>query len=251
VKIRAPTILSGAGGFCNRGAGSSTMGLQKCPVCRDRKPKRMCPARGDTICTVCCATKRQVEIDCPPDCVYLSSARAHPPAVVQRRQERDVSFILPIVSELTDTQYRLLLLFQSATVHHASSALPRLRDEDVAEASAAAASTLETARKGIIYEHQAVSVPAQRLTAELGRVVTELSAQAGSQQARLERDAAVALRRLEQGATSAGKAGSPLEGDEAPVYLNLLARLLRDRPGTPEPGGPPAPAAGGGLIIPP
>jgi hypothetical protein len=68
------------------------------------------------ICTVCCATKRQVEINCPSDCGYLTSARSHPPAVVQRRQERDVSFILPIVSELTDTQYRLLLLFQSATV---------------------------------------------------------------------------------------------------------------------------------------
>ena len=134
-----PTILLGGGGFCNPGAGSSTMGLQKCPACGERKPKRMCPALGETICTVCCATKRQVEINCPPDCVYLSSARTHPPAVVQRRQERDVSFILPIVSELTDTQYRLLLLFQSATVQHASGALPKLRDEDVAEAAAAAA----------------------------------------------------------------------------------------------------------------
>ena len=132
---------------------------------------------------MCCATKRQVEINCPPDCGYLSSARAHPPAVVQRRQERDVSFILPLVSELTETQYRLLLLFQSATVKHAERRLPTLRDEDIAEAAAAAAATLETARKGIIYEHQAVSVPAQRLTSELGRVVAELSAQAGSQQA--------------------------------------------------------------------
>ena len=192
---------------------------------------------------MCCATKRQVEINCPPDCVYLSSARTHPPAVVQRRQERDVSFILPIVSELTDTQYRLLLLFQSATVKHAGGALPKLRDEDVAEAAAAAAATLETARKGIIYEHQAVSVPAQRLTAELGKVVADLSAQAGSQQARLERDAAVALRRLEQGARTAGKAGSPLEGDEA-AGLSQPARhrMLKDKPGGPEAGAPPGPA---------
>lgn len=202
------------------------------------------------ICTVCCATKRQVEIRCPADCVYLSSARAHPPAVVQRRQERDVSFILPIVSELTDTQYRLLLLFQSATVTHAAGALPKLRDEDVAEAAAAAASTLETARKGIIYEHQAVSVPAQRLTTELGRVVADLSAQAGSQLARLERDAAVALRRLEQGARTAGRAGTPLEGDDAPVYLNLLTRMLKN-PATSAEAGAPATPAGGSLIIPP
>jgi hypothetical protein len=165
---------------------------------------------------------------------------------VQRRQERDVSFILPIVSELTDTQYRLTLLFQSATVKHAEGALPKLRDEDIAEGAAAAAATLETARKGIIYEHQAVSVPAQRLTLELGKVIADLSAQAGSQQARLERDAAVALRRLEQGARTAGKA---LEGDEPPVYLNLLTRMLKE-PG--ESPGRAAPQPGqGGLIITP
>ena len=146
----------------------------KCPVCRERKPRRSCPALGTTICTVCCATKRQVEIACPSDCIYLASARSHPPAVVQRRQERDMSFVLPIVSELTETQYRLLLLFQSAIVSHAPAAVPALRDEDVAEAAAAAAATLETARKGIIYEHQAVSVPAQRLTSELGKVVADL-----------------------------------------------------------------------------
>lgn len=226
------------------------MAQQKCPACGERKPKRSCPALGAMICTVCCATKRQVEIRCPVDCVYLSSARAHPPAVVQRRQERDVSFILPIVSELTETQYRLLLLFQSATVTHAAGALPRLRDEDIAEAAAAAASTLETARKGIIYEHQAVSVPAQRLTTELGRVVAELGAQAGSQLARLERDAAVALRRLEQGARTAGKPGTPLDGDDPPVYLNLLTRMLTD-PGTHPEAGTPAAPAGGSLIIPP
>lgn len=222
------------------------MGQQKCPSCRERKPKRSCPALGAIICTVCCATKRQVEIRCPPDCVYLSSARAHPPAVVQRRQERDVSFILPLVSELTDTQYRLVLLFQSATVKHAEGALPKLRDEDIAEAAGAAASTLETARKGIIYEHQAVSVPAQRLTLELGKVVADLSAQAGSQQARLERDAAVALRRLEQGARTAAGA---LDGDAPPIYLNLLTRMLKDPGGSP--GAEAPPAGEGGLIITP
>jgi hypothetical protein len=225
------------------------MAQQKCPACGERKPKRSCPALGATICTVCCATKRQVEIRCPADCVYLSAARAHPPAVVQRRQERDVSFILPIVSELTDTQYRLLLLLQSATVTHAAGALPRLRDEDVAEAAGAAASTLETARKGIIYEHQAVSVPAQRLATELARVVADLGAQAGSQLARLERDAAVALRRLEQGARTAGKPGTPLEGDDPPVYLNLLTRMLKE-PGGPDDAGDSSPPAGGLIITP-
>jgi hypothetical protein len=199
------------------------MSSQKCPVCRDRRPKRSCPALNQTICTVCCATKRLVEIACPSDCVYLTSAKAHPPAVVQRRQERDVGFLLPLVADLTETQYRLVVLFQSITVRHAERAVPPLLDVDVAEGAAAAASTLETAGKGIIYEHQAVSVPAQRLTDEYGRVVAELIAKNQSHQSRVERDAAAALRKIEAGARGAAQA---LAGDEAPVYLKLLGRVF-------------------------
>jgi hypothetical protein len=202
--------------------------IQKCPSCRERKPKRSCPALSATICTVCCATKRQVEIACPADCVYLSSAKSHPPAVVQRRQERDVAFVLPLVSDLTEAQYRLLVLLQSVTVAQAQSSIPPLFDEDVAEGASAAAATLETAGKGIIYQHQAVSVPAQRLSSEFARVIAEIAASAGSQQSRLERDAAAALRRLEQGARTAAKM---LAGDEAPVYLKLLGRMLQPAAG--------------------
>jgi len=208
------------------------MSYQKCPVCRDRRPKRSCPALQQTICTVCCATKRLVEINCPADCVYLSSAKAHPPAVVQRRQERDVGFLLPLVSDLTETQYRLVVLFQSITVKHAEQAVPPLLDVDIAEGAAAAAATLETARKGIIYEHQAVSVPAQRLTDEYARIVGELIKQNPSQQGRIERDAAAALRKLEAGARTAQKV---LAGDEAPVYLKVLGRVFAATPAGGEP----------------
>jgi hypothetical protein len=221
------------------------MSYQKCPVCGDRKPKRSCPALQQTICTVCCATKRQSEINCPPDCVYLSSAKAHPPAVVQRRQERDLGFLLPLVSDLTETQYRLVVVFQSVIVKHADRAMPPLLDVDVAEGAAAAAATLETSRKGIIYRHQAVSVPAQRLTDELARVVAELIAQNTSQQSRVERDSAVALRKIEAGARAAEKA---LGGDEAPVYLKLLGRVFTAAGGTSAAGdGPPQ----GSIIAPP
>jgi hypothetical protein len=208
------------------------MSNQKCPACRERKAKRSCPALGQMICTVCCATKRMVEINCLPDCTYLSSARSHPPAIVQRRQERDLSLLLPAISDLTDAQYRLLLLFQSVTVKHARGATPALQDVDVAEAASAAAATLETAGKGIIYEHQAVSVPAQRLTTEFGRVLGELVAQNSSQQARIEREAAVALRRLERGARTAQTA---LAGDDPPVYLQVLTRMMTDNAGGPAP----------------
>jgi hypothetical protein len=199
------------------------MSNQKCPLCGERKPKRSCPALGQTICTVCCATKRLVEIRCPPDCVYLSSAKAHPAAVVQRRQDRDLGFLLPLVSTLTETQYRLVVLFQSVIVRHGAAAMPPLYDADIAEASAAVAATLETSRKGIIYEHQAVSAPAQRLTTELRQVVDDIIKQNTTQQSRIERDAAAGLRAIEEGAR---RAESALAGDESPVYLKLLGRIF-------------------------
>lgn len=223
------------------------MSNQKCPVCRERRPKRSCPALGQTICTVCCATKRLVEIHCPPDCVYLSSAKAHPAAVVQRRQDRDLGFLLPLVASLSETQYRLVVLFQSVIVRHAASAMPPIYDVDVAEAAAAAAATLETSGKGIIYEHQAVSAPAQRLTADLRQVVDDIIKQNTTQQSRIERDAAAALRQIEEGARRAEKA---LAGDEAPVYLKMLGRIFAAT-GQGELSGQSSPPSGSGLIIQP
>jgi hypothetical protein len=167
--------------------------------------------------------------------------------VIQRRQERDVGFILPLVSDLTESQYQLFVLFQSVTVKHAESAVPALLDSDVADGAAAAAATLETAGKGIIYEHQATSVPAQRLSSELGNVLAELASKAGSQRGRLERDAATALRRLERGARTAAKT---LEGDETPVYLKLLGRIL-DRGARNAEAEPGQSAPASKLIVPP
>src|SRR5262245_36320921 len=187
----------------------------RCPLCEERKARRDCPALGRTICSVCCGTKRLVEISCPPTCPYLSSAQQHPPAIVQRRRERDMSFFLPLVSDLSEPQYRLMLYFQATAAQHAVGAVPSLRDQDVAEATAALAGTLETAGKGIIYEHQAASIPAQRLVAAHREGMTELTREAGSQTPRLERDAAVALRRMEHGAKTAATA---LGGDDPPVF---------------------------------
>lgn len=213
-----------------------------CPLCGIRKARRECPALGRAICAVCCATKRLVEIPCQESCPYLAAAREHPAAVVQRRRERDLRFLLPIVSDLTEPQARLMLLFQAVMLRHAAAAVPRLLDQDVADAAEAVAATLETSRKGVIYEHQAASIPAQRLSADLKDAFAALSPEP-SQIARIERDAATALRRLERAARTAA---AELPGDEAPVFINL-ARRIAPEPGTkPGTGGSSTP---GGLIV--
>jgi hypothetical protein len=218
-----------------------------CPLCRTRKAKRACPALNQSICAVCCGTKRLTEINCPETCSYLSTSRSHPPAVVQRRQEKDLRFVLPLLAELTDQQYQLLLFFQGPVVQHAASAVPSLVDSDVAEATAALASTLETAAKGIIYQHQAASLPAQRLVTRLETAFRELTKQAGSAAAAIERDAAVALRRISKAANDARKA---LPDDDEPVYVKLLGRLMSAASPLEADAGRESEEPGGRLIIP-
>jgi hypothetical protein len=195
-----------------------------CASCGQRKGRRECPALGRTICTVCCGTKRLVEIRCPTHCTYLAAAREHPPAVVRRQQERDVARLLPTIRQLTERQYQLFFLFHTAIARHKPGGsiaddLMRLVDADIADAAAALASTLETAARGVIYEHTPQSLPAQSLAAALGTTLTQIREQG----ARVyDGEAALALRAIEEGARMARAVD---EGETA--YLDLMSRLLR------------------------
>jgi hypothetical protein len=211
-----------------------------CPSCGQRKGRRDCPALGQSICTVCCGTKRLTEINCPSDCGYLTASRAHPPAAVRKQQEIDVALILPSIRQLTERQHQLFFLFHSLIARHTPEGFSRLIDADVAEAAATAAATLETAARGVIYEHSAQSVPAQRLATELRTMVHEMR-QAGASV--FDREAAIVLRAIEQGARETAKqvagmasvGGVPAvlgphtagTGDPNSVYLELMGRLLQ------------------------
>ena len=206
-----------------------------CPVCESRKPRRACPALHQTICAVCCGTKRLVEIQCPDDCVYLVSAREHPAAVVKRQQEHDVSVLLPTLQGLTERQYQLFFLFQSLIARHTPEGFARLVDDDVADAAASVAATLETAARGVIYEHAAQSRPAQRLAGEMTAMLAEMR-QEGARV--YDREAAVVLRAIEKGARETRRVEP---GDAS--YLTLMGRLLQRNRAA-------APAKSPSLIVP-
>src|SRR4029453_843087 len=89
-----------------------------CPVCNQRKARRECPALGQTICTVCCATKRMVESNCPPDSPHLAGAGEHPAGAGKRQQDRAVALLLPTIRDLTERQYQLFFFFQTAIARH-------------------------------------------------------------------------------------------------------------------------------------
>jgi hypothetical protein len=170
--------------------------------------------------------------------VYLTSAREHPAAVVKRQQEHDVAILLPTIQGLTERQYQLFFLFQSLISRHTPDGFTRLRDDDVVEAAGAVASTLETAARGVIYDHAAQSPPAQRLATEMKAMLAEMRQQGATV---YDREAAIVLRAIEKGAREMRRVEP---GDAS--YLTLMARLLqRSSAGT-----QPPPAAPRSLIIP-
>jgi hypothetical protein len=155
----------------------------------------------------------------------LASARAHPAAIVQRQQDRDMRFLLPRITDLTEPQYRIFLFLQGVVLQYAQKADPTPLDIDVAEAAATVAATLETAGKGIIYEHPAATIPAQRLATELRKVVAEIAQQNGAEASRVERDAAKALRRMEIASrTAQAEVPDPTYPDMS--WLALASRLM-------------------------
>ncbi len=191
-----------------------------CPVCGQRKARRACPALGQTICTICCGTKRLTEIRCPSDCAHLAAAREHPAAVVRRQQEHDVALLAPTLRPLTERQHQLFFLFHSVIARHTPEGFARLNDDDVAEAAASVAATLETAARGVIYDHAAQSVVAQRLGNELKAVLDEIR-QHGTRV--YDGEAAIALRAIEKGASDMRNAAP----GGTMAYLTVIGRLLQ------------------------
>jgi hypothetical protein len=192
-----------------------------CPLCRTRKARRTCPALRQSICAVCCGTKRLTEIDCPHTCVHLAAARQHPPAAAKRQLERDAALLLPAVRSLSTRQQQIFLLAHSIVASYEPEGFVRLADADLAEAAGTVAATLETAAKGVIYEHTASSLPAQRLARAIRDALSD-AARHGTPVP--DTDAAVALRAIEKGAREAAQ----VEGrDAATAYLDAARRMIR------------------------
>jgi len=193
-----------------------------CPLCGTRRAKRICPAVGNQICPVCCGTKRLVQIQCPSDCGYLASAREHPAAVVVRQQHRDVAFVSHALRDFSERQSEMFFLIATALAKQepqALQSLQALRDEDVADAMGALAGTLETASRGVIYDHRPASVPAERLVAQLKPIVAEAGKGLGSA---FERDAAAVMRRL----ADASREARAIDPQNRRAFLDLLGRVL-------------------------
>jgi hypothetical protein len=212
-----------------------------CPLCGQRKARRDCPAVKQRICAVCCGTKRLVEIACPPDCIYLASAREHPPAAFVRQKQRDVALLIDAMRDLNERQAQLFLIAATLLLQYEPPVLQPLIDEDVIDAAAALAATYETAAKGLIYDHRPASLPAERLVQALKPRLAEAGQGGGSA---FERDAAVVFKQIGEAAVRVRE----LEPDNRAAFLEILRRTIR-KPAE-ESSERPAPADQPRLIVP-
>jgi len=194
-----------------------------CPLCGTRRARRGCPALSQQICPVCCGTKRLVQIQCPSDCVWLASAREHPPAVIVRQQQRDVGLLVQFMRDFSERQSQIFFLVVTFLVRYEPPELQQVIDDDVAEGMAALASTFETASRGVIYEHRPASLQAERLIAALKPLLAEARRGAGTP---FERDAAVVLRRIQE---AVGEVHS-LDVQNRRGLLDLLKRVITTTP---------------------
>jgi hypothetical protein len=173
-----------------------------------------------------------------PTCRYLVTARTHPPAIERRQHERDLQALAPVLQDLSESQTQLLFFVFTFLAEYRVDDFVRATDVDVADGAGSLAATLETAERGLIYEHRAGTLPAQRLAADLKAFLAELSNSGWKPQ---DCDVAMVLRRIEAGAREALK--NP--GGDDSRFLGLARRAARslqtshpEHPGTAPSGGP-------------
>ena len=122
-----------------------------CPICHNRKVKRFCPARGESICAVCCGTEREVTIDCPSDCPHLVASREYD----EGRRQVDWSKIpfadVRIPMDFAQSHSLLLATLISSIWEYARDHR-QVVDTDAIAALQALAETYRTLSSGLYYE---------------------------------------------------------------------------------------------------
>jgi len=126
----------------------------KCELCDKRKPKRYCPAKRTSICPVCCGEKRGVEINCPPDCqYYVEGQKHHQQKIMQQRIKKDGARSYVRKAELYKHNPELFAHLEKGFVS-IFRADKNLTNKDLVSGLDLAHQTLETEKKGIIFQHQ-------------------------------------------------------------------------------------------------
>jgi hypothetical protein len=143
-----------------------------CPVCNQRKGKRFCPAKAAKICTTCCASEREITIDCPFECPHLKESR--PREHKGQIDEGHFPYKEIRIGETFLRDHEELLLLSGRTIVTAALATPKSTDRDTREALDALIQTYKTLSSGIYYETRPDSVYAREIMGRIQEGLREL-----------------------------------------------------------------------------
>jgi hypothetical protein len=155
----------------------------ECPICRKRKAARFCPAKGESICAICCGTEREVTIDCPSDCGYLLAAHRyeaqhHRPVFPGETPFRDVEFSPDVIHEFRPVVSGLAFAILKGTAEN-----PSAVDADALAALQALGETYRTLGSGIYYEKPPAGGPPFALYSALSAFLEDVKKQRAKQPA--------------------------------------------------------------------
>ncbi len=143
----------------------------KCILCAQRKGKRYCPAKADMICPTCCGLKRVVEINCPPDCQYLSSGIEFHARATWHKLNRRMDPLKQVKYNRTMKEHRAFLSELEFQIAEEYKSDRTLKDKDLSNGLSLLTKSYETEEKGIIYRFQAQQPEVQQLVKSLQEVI--------------------------------------------------------------------------------
>ena len=185
-----------------------------CPVCGQRKARRACPALGADASVRCAAAPSGwSRSSVPPTAAISPSAREHPAAVVRRQQERDVALLLPTIRHLTERQYQLFFLFHTSSRGTRRRVRAAGRRRRGGRRGGARGDARDRGARRDLRAHAAGTARRRRLAAELKAMLEQMREQGAKV---YDREAAMVLRAIEQGAR-----GDRHAGRRRPAYLDL------------------------------
>jgi hypothetical protein len=160
----------------------------KCILCEQRKAKRYCPAKKTQICAICCGEKRGVEINCPLDCpYYVEGQRHHQEKVTKQRLKKEGAEPYIRRAELYNKNPEIFAKIELALagLFRADS---RLKNEEVASALELVLKTLDTEKRGILYDYRSESRVVNELAGQILSILRERKDTPELRQARITLD---------------------------------------------------------------
>ena len=145
----------------------------KCILCEQRKAKRYCPAKRMQICAVCCGEKRGVEINCPLDCPYYVEGQKYQQEKITRQRVRKEGVQSYIRRAELYNKYPEIFAKIELVLVGTFRTDGRLRNEEVAGALELVIKTLDTEKKGVLYNYMSESRVVNEIAVRVLAVIRE------------------------------------------------------------------------------